>query len=74
MGKSKTRILRKGINNQITRLSREDAINNVIKYFNDNNLTKAHDLITMFGLDAEEILEAGASYEHVVAMKNILEI
>lgn len=74
MGKSKTRIFRKGINNQITRLSREDAINNVIKYFNDNNLTKAHDLITMFGLDAEEILEAGASYEHVVAMKNILEI
>ena len=57
MGKSKTRILRKGINNQITRLSREDAINNVVKYFNDNNLNKAHDLITMFGLDAEEILE-----------------
>ncbi len=72
MGKSKTRILRKGINNQVTRLSREDAISNVVKYFNENNLTKAHDLITMFGLDAEEILEAGASYEHVVAMKNIL--
>lgn len=72
MGKSKTRILRKGINNQITRLSRKEAIDNVVKYFNANNLTKAHDLITMFGLDAEEILEAGASYEHVVAMKNIL--
>ena len=72
MGKSKTRILRKGINNQVTRLSREDAISNVVKYFNENNLTKAHDLITMFGLDAEEILEAGASYEHVVAMKKIL--
>ena len=38
MGKSKTRILRKGINNQITRISREEAVNNVVKYFNNNNL------------------------------------
>lgn len=74
MGKSKSRIFRKGINDQITRLTRDDAINNVIKYLNDNELTNAHDLITMFGLDAEELLEAGASYEHVVAMKNILKI
>lgn len=74
MGKSKTRILRKGINNQITRISREEAVSNVVKYFNNNNLSKAHDLITMFGLGAEEILEAGASYEHVAAMKNIIEI
>lgn len=74
MGKSKTRILRKGINDQITRLSRQDAINDVVKFLNEDNLNKAHDLITMFGLDAEEILEAGASYEHVVAMKNILKI
>lgn len=72
MGKSKTRILRKGINDQITRLTRDDAVIKVVKYLENNNLTKAHDLITMFGLDAEEILEAGASYEHVVAMKNIL--
>ncbi len=74
MGKSKTRIFRKGINDQITRLTRTDAVKNVVRYLNENDLTKAHDLITMFGLDAEEILEAGASYEHVVAMKNIINI
>ena len=74
MGKSKTRIFRKGINVQITRLSRTDAVKNVVRYLNENDLTRAHDLITMFGFDAEEILEAGASYEHVVAMKNILKI
>ena len=33
----------------------------------------ARDLITMFGLSAEEILEAGASYESVIALKNIFE-
>lgn len=74
MGKSKSRIFRKGINDQITRLSRQGAIESVVKALECDDLNRAHDLITMFGLDAEEILEAGASYEHVVAMKNILKI
>ncbi|MBE7712627.1 MAG: hypothetical protein E7Z87_02660 [Cyanobacteria bacterium SIG26] len=71
MGKSKTRILRKGINDQFTRMTREDAINEVAHLLNSNKNTQAHNLITMFGIEAEEALEAGASYEAVIAMKNI---
>ncbi len=73
MGKSKSRIFRKGINDQMPKISRLDAINEVVKFLNHNNNTEAKNLITMFGLSAEEILEAGASYEAVVAMKNIFE-
>ena len=73
MGKSKSRIFRKGINDQFTRMTRESAVTEVAKFLEARNITEAHNLITMFGLTAEEILEAGASYESVVAMKNIFE-
>lgn len=72
MGKSKSRIFRKGINDQITKISREDATKNAVKFLNSNNHNEARDLITMFGLGAEELLEAGASYESVLALKNLL--
>lgn len=71
MGKSKSRIFRKGINDQITKMTRETAVTEAAKFLNSNNATDARNLITMFGLSAEEILEAGASYESVKAMKNI---
>ena len=71
MGKSKARIFRKGINDQITKITRDDAIKEVAKMLNSNNTKDARNLITMFGLGAEEILEAGASYESVVALKNL---
>ena len=71
MGKSKTRILRKGINNQITKMTREQAVKETVNHLENNNLNEAKDLITMFGLDAEELLEAGASYESVKAIENI---
>lgn len=73
MGKSKSRIFRKGINDQFTRMTRETAVTETAKFLEARNITEAHNLITMFGLTAEEILEAGASYESVVAMKNIFE-
>ena len=73
MGKSKTRIFRKGINDQIPTITRQDAINNVVKNLNNHEFSSAKDLITMFGLDAEELLEAGASYEAVVAIKKVFE-
>ena len=73
MGKSKARIFRKGINDQIPRLSRENAILETVKHLEQNSNNQAKNLITMFGLSAEEILEAGGSYEAVVALKNILE-
>ena len=71
MGKSKSRIFRKGINDRITRLTREDAVQETVKFLNANNNVEARNLITMFGLSAEEVLEAGASYEAVVALKNL---
>ncbi len=73
MGKSKSRIFRKGINDQIPKISRTDAINEVVRYLNEHRTNEAKNLITMFGLSAEELLEAGASYEAVVSMKNIFE-
>ena len=73
MGKSKARIFRQGISDQITKMTRCDAVAKVAQYLNECDNNSARDLITMFGLSAEEILEAGASYESVIAFKNIFE-
>lgn len=73
MGKSKKRILHKGINDQITNLKREDALQEVVTACRekkiDNNIKN---LISLFGFSAEEMLEFGASYEDVVGLKGIL--
>ncbi|MBO6256655.1 hypothetical protein J6N69_01280 [bacterium] len=71
MGKSKARIFRKGINDQLPKISRSDAIKCAVEYLEQAKISQAKKYITMFGLDAEELLEAGASYEVVVAIKNI---
>lgn len=71
MGKSKSRILRKGINNQLPKISREDAISFAVEHLEKADISGAKYYITMFCLSAEELLEAGASYETVVAIKNI---
>jgi len=71
MGKSKTRILRKGINNQFTRMTRDTAISEAVESLMLNKIQDARNVITMFGLSAEELLEAGASYESVVSLKNL---
>lgn len=73
MGKSKRRILHKGINNQITNLRREDALNQVVKACNTKKIDdEIKDLISLFGLSAEELLESGAIYEDVIGLKNLL--
>ena len=71
MGKSKSRILRKGINNQIPKITREEAVMTAVQKLEQNNILEAKDTITMFGLHPEELLEAGASYESVTSIKNI---
>ena len=71
MGKSKSRIFRKGINDQIPKISRQDAIKDTVNHLETLNVAEAKNLITMFGLNAEELLEAGASYEAITAIKNI---
>ena len=73
MWKSKSRILHKGINDQIPKISTNDAISKTVLHLEKHEITKAKNLISMFGLNAEEILEAGASYETVTSIKNIFE-
>lgn len=73
MGKSKRRILHKGINNQITNLKREDALDEAVIACNSKKITnEIKDLISLFGFSAEEMLEAGASYEDVIGLRGIL--
>lgn len=71
MGKAKKRSFQLGIYNQFSSLSREDAVKTVVKLLETND-RKADNLITLFGMSAEEILEAGASYEVVKSKEGLL--
>lgn len=70
MGKSKRRILNMGLKNKFPYTTREMALDSVVK-----NITKKNDVIdtiTLFGFTAEEILEAGAAYEDVLALGGMI--
>lgn len=71
MGKAKKRSFQLGINNQFSSLSREDAVKTVVRLLEAND-HEADNLITLFGMSAEEILEAGASYEAVKSKEGLL--
>ena len=71
MGKSKSRILRKAKNDIHPKISRQDAVCQVVKYLNERDIISASEIVTLFGLNAEEVLEAGADYEAVTAIRNI---
>ena len=64
MGKSKRRSLNQRINNKFQYMTRESALNSVIK--NIDNKNEVIDTITLFGFTAEEMLEAGAEYEDIM--------
>ena len=70
MGKSKRRSLNQGINNKFQYMTRESALNSVIK--NMDNKNEVIDTITLFGFTAEEMLEAGAEYEDVRALGGLI--
>ncbi len=70
MGKSKRRILNHGINDKFSYMTRESALESVIQNIEDKN--KVIDTITLFGFTAEEMLEAGAAYEDVMAFGGII--
>jgi len=73
MGKAKKRSFQLGINNQISRLSREDAVNEVVKILKTpNGIKNSYELITLFGMSAEELLEAGTDYETVISLRGII--
>lgn len=66
MGKSKRRNLHK--TNSSLFMTRESALSEVFDLLNINKFEtrqKARDLITLFGLEAEELTEAGVDYENV---------
>lgn len=71
MGKSKKRIIYRGKNEQLTNLSRSEAVRQAAELLNNGD-KEAYSLITLFGMTAEEILEAGTSYEIVKGIENIL--
>ncbi len=66
MGKSKRRSLKNGINDKFPYMTRESALNSVVEELAHGN--NVIDTITLFGLTAEELLEAGAAYEDVAAL------
>lgn len=52
--------------------SREDAIKKVIENIKANNLSEdTKDIITLFGITPEELSEAGAAYEDLLALKAV---
>ena len=71
MGKSKKRAFNRGDINNFYKLSREDAVKSAVEFIKENNI-EAYGLITLFGLSAEELLEAGAEYEEVVKLGGML--
>ena len=70
MGKCKRRTLHK--TNTSYFMTRETAINNVFKLLEEKtgryNYKNAMDTIRLFGLSAEELSEAGVSYENLKAL------
>lgn len=75
MGKSKKRILHK--TNSLLNLTREEALSQVAKHLEDiicdeKQKEEAKKLITLFGLSAEELSEAGVGYEHLKSMENFI--
>ena len=66
MGKAKRRSLNQGINNKFQYMTRESALDSVVKNMDKKN--EVIDTITLFGFTAEEMLEAGAEYEDVMAL------
>ncbi len=72
MGKAKKRSLHLGINDRFSKLSREEAVETVVEMLDSGSNEDVYGLVTLFGLTAEEILEAGASYESVLGLGSIL--
>ncbi|MBR6127781.1 hypothetical protein IKQ21_08870 [bacterium] len=70
MGKAKQRSLRNGINKSYPYMTREKALISVVENIEDKE--KVIDTITLFGFSAEEMLEAGAAYEDVLAFGGIV--
>ena len=65
MGKAKRRNLKQGINDKFRYMTRESALDSIVK--NIDKKDEVLDTITLFDFTAEEMLEAGVSYEDVMS-------
>ena len=76
MGKCKRRTLHKASTTPYF-MTRETAVNNVFRMFSENkkkiDLKIAMDTISLFGLSAEELSEAGVSYENLKALGSAIQ-
>lgn len=70
MGKAKKRSFQNGINDKFPYMTREAALASVVK--NIENKQEVLNTITLFDFSAEEMLEAGAAYEDVMALGGIV--
>ena len=79
MGKAKKRNFQNCINtgggmgSLPSNITRQKATELAIQKIKENKLdNEAKDIITLFGITAEELAEAGASYEDLLALKAVL--
>lgn len=74
MGKAKKRILHKTNSNlYMTRESAVSKVSDIIKRSITKEQNTVSSLITLFGLSAEELSEAGVPYENLVALRSIMQ-
>lgn len=72
MGKSKKRIFNKH-KNEAKSIRRVDAVSDVLKSIKNNVLdAETKNLLSLFGISAEELAEAGATYEELMALKSFI--
>lgn len=73
MGKSKKRIFHRCKYMDMTSMTRDRAIEEVILGLQSDCFSKdVLNNISMFGLSAEELSESGAKYEDLMALKHVL--
>lgn len=73
MGKSKKRILNKNTEDIGSILKRDDVVLSVISDIKNNKLSeRTQKLISLFGINAEELSEAGASIEELSLINHLI--
>ena len=70
MGKAKRRSIELGRYNQFKNITRQEAISLVVDKLSKNE--EVNEIISLFGLKADELLEAGADYESVVSLGGLV--
>ncbi len=72
MGKSKKRILNKNTEDLGLTLKRKEVILKILTDIKNNKISdETQKLICLFGITIEELLENGAGYEEISALKDI---